>query len=67
MKLVTTPHVPTTKKVAGKRLAHLFPALPGQSGYFKRRRRLVDTIEWLLGVFASQSPGDPHDRLRHTA
>lgn len=44
-------------RVAAKRLEHLFPQLPAQPGYFKRRRRLVDTIEWLLGVFASQSPG----------
>jgi hypothetical protein len=43
--------------VARKRLIHLFPCLPGQAGYFKRRRRLADAIEWLLGVFASQSPG----------
>src|SRR5665213_3856626 len=43
--------------VARKRLAHLFPQLPAQPGYVKRRRRLADTIEWLLGVFASQSPG----------
>jgi hypothetical protein len=48
--------------VAGKRLAHLFPELPAQPGYFKRRRRLAATIEWLLGVFASQSPG-VHDDL----
>ena len=31
--------------------------LPSQSGYYKRRRRLADAIEWLLGVFAAQSPG----------
>jgi len=43
--------------VAGKRLRHLFPELPQQAGYFKRRRRLVDMLEWLMGVFASQSPG----------
>ena len=43
--------------VAGKRLRHLFPQLPQQSGYFKRRRRLAETLEWLMGVFASQSPG----------
>src|SRR5665213_3214517 len=30
-------------KVARKRLAHLFPRLPAQPGYFKRRRRLADT------------------------
>jgi Transposase DDE domain len=49
--------------VAGKRLAHLFPQLPQQSGYFKRRRRLADTLEWLMGVFASQSPGFYDDLL----
>jgi Transposase DDE domain len=50
-------------KVAAKRLSHLFPQLPAQPGYFKRRRRLADTIEWLLGVFASQSPGFEDDLL----
>jgi len=50
-------------KVARKRLRHLFPQLPAQSGYFKRRRRLADTIEWLIGVFASQSPGFEDDLL----
>jgi hypothetical protein len=49
--------------VAGKRLAHLFPQLPAQPGYFKRRRRLAETIEWLLGIFASQSPGFQDDLL----
>ena len=49
--------------VARKRLAHLFPELPAQPGYFKRRRRLVETIEWLLGIFASQSPGFEDDLL----
>jgi hypothetical protein len=43
--------------VAAKRLSHLFPQLPKQPGYFKRRRRLTETLEWLTGVFASQSPG----------
>lgn len=50
-------------KVAGKRLGHLFPALPAQPGYFKRRRRLADTIEWLMSMFASQSPGFTDDLL----
>src|SRR3954468_16900838 len=49
--------------VAAKRLAHLFPRLPQQPGYFKRRRRLADTLEWLMGVFASQSPGAADDLL----
>ena len=43
--------------VAAKRLAHLFPQLPQQPGYHKRRARLVRTIDWLIGMFASQSPG----------
>ena len=43
--------------VASKRLSHLFPQLPKQPGYLKRRRRLADTIEWLCGVFAQDSPG----------
>ena len=49
--------------VARKRLVHLFPQLPAQAGYFKRRRRLSDTIEWLLAHFASQSPGFCDDVL----
>ena len=43
--------------VASKHLRHLFPRVPRQAGYFKRRRRLSDTLEWLMSVFASQSPG----------
>lgn len=49
--------------VAAKRLGHLFPQLPKQPGFHKRRRRLADTIEWLTGVFASQSPGFQDDLL----
>src|SRR5215208_7641762 len=49
--------------VAAKRLSHLFPRLPQQPGYFKRRRRLADTLEWLMGIFASQSPGVEDDLL----
>jgi len=44
-------------KVARKRLTHLFPAIPSQPAYFKRRRRLADQLEWLMAMFASQSPG----------
>ncbi|MDQ3769595.1 MAG: hypothetical protein M3370_09000, partial [Actinomycetota bacterium] len=47
--------------VARKRLRHLFPELPAQPGFHKRRRRLSDTIEWLVGIFASQSPGSGDD------
>ncbi len=49
--------------VAAKRLGHLFPQLPKQPGYFKRRRKLTETLEWLLGIFASQSPGFGDDLL----
>jgi len=30
--------------VASKYLRHLFPKIPAQPGYFKRRRRLTDTL-----------------------
>jgi DDE family transposase len=43
--------------VARKRLAELFPQLPLQPGFHKRRRRLTETIEWLIGVFAADCPG----------
>jgi hypothetical protein len=49
--------------IARKRLSHLFPELPKQPGYHKRRARLAETIEWLVGVFASQSPGFHDDLL----
>ena len=44
-------------KVARLRLGHLFPKLPQQPGYWKRRRRLTETIEWLTAMFAQDSPG----------
>jgi Transposase DDE domain len=50
-------------KVARKRLAHLFPQIPSQPAYFKRRRRLADQLEWLMGMFASESPGSRDDLL----
>jgi Transposase DDE domain len=43
--------------VARQRLRHLFPKLPAQPGYWKRRQRLADAIEWLIGVFAQDCPG----------
>jgi hypothetical protein len=49
-------------KVARKQLLHLFPRLTQRSGFHKRRERLSDTIEQLIGVFASDSPGF-HDDL----
>ena len=44
-------------RTAIKQLGHLFPGLTRRSGFFKRRDRLADTIEWLIGMFASRSPG----------
>jgi hypothetical protein len=49
-------------RTARKQLSHLFPVVPNRPGYVKRRQRLSDTIEWLMGVFASDSPGF-HDDL----
>jgi hypothetical protein len=43
--------------VAERRLGALFPKLPRQPGFHKRRRRLTETIEWLIGVFADDCPG----------
>lgn len=31
--------------------------MPKQPGFHKRRAKLTETIEWLIGVFAAQSPG----------
>jgi transposase len=50
-------------RFAHRQLGHLFPLLPGQSAYFKRRRRLADTIEWLMAHFAQQSPGASDELL----
>jgi Transposase DDE domain len=44
-------------KAARRQLGHLFPYLPSQDALHKRRDRLAETIEWLVAVFASQSPG----------
>ena len=44
-------------RAARRQLAHLFPYLPSQDALHKRRARLTETIEWLIGVFAKQSPG----------
>jgi Transposase DDE domain len=46
-------------RAARRQLGHLFPFLPRQDALHKRRARLAETIEWLLGVFAARSPG--HD------
>ena len=49
--------------IAARQLGHLFPRRPGQSGHHKRRRALAETIEWLIGVFAQQSPGHVDELL----
>jgi hypothetical protein len=48
--------------VARRRLGHLFPRIPRQSAYLKRRKALAESIDWLAGVFAAASPGY-HDDL----
>jgi Transposase DDE domain len=44
-------------RAARRQLGHLFPYLPSQDALHKRRARLAETIEWLVGVFVSRSPG----------
>ncbi len=48
-------------RAARRQLRHLFPVLPSQDALHKRRRRLTETIEWLIGVFAAASPGFDDD------
>lgn len=43
-------------RFAKRRLGHLFPCLPGQSGYNKRVRELAPQIVWLAGHLARLSP-----------
>jgi transposase len=47
---------------ARTRLSHLFPRLPAQPGYWKRRQRCTETIDWLIAMFAQDSPGH-HDSM----
>jgi hypothetical protein len=48
-------------RAARRQLGHLFPSLPTQDALHKRRARLAETIEWLIGVFAAASPGATDD------
>ena len=50
-------------RAARRQLGHLFPKLPRQDAFHKRRARLAQTIEWLVGVFAARSPGHDDDLL----
>jgi hypothetical protein len=38
-------------------LRHLFPYLPGQSGYNKRLRKLAGTLNWLIGMLGRDTSG----------
>lgn len=49
--------------VARSRLCHLFPRLPLRPAYYKRRARLAEAIEALIGQFAAMSPGFYDDLL----
>jgi hypothetical protein len=48
---------------AKRRLVHLFPVIPTQDAFHKRRARPQSSIEWLIDIFASQSPGYHDDLL----
>jgi DDE family transposase len=50
-------------RAARRQLGHLFPSLPSQDAFHKRRARLAETVEWLIGVFAAQSPGASDDLI----
>ena len=39
---------------ARKRLGHLFPVLPDQPGFHKRRGQLTESIDWLSAVIGRQ-------------
>ena len=44
-------------RAAARQLGDLFPQLPRQDGYWKRRARLAEPIEALMAAFAHDSPG----------
>src|SRR4051794_41807762 len=44
-------------RAARRQLGHLFPSLPSQDALHKRRARLAEPVEWVIGVFAPPSPG----------
>lgn len=59
--LMGTPSDRRFLRAAKRQLGHLFPVLPSQDALHKRRARLAETIEWLVGVFAERSPGHADD------
>jgi hypothetical protein len=50
-------------RAARRQIGHLFPHLPAQDAYHKRRARLLEAIEWLFGIFCSKSRGAEDDLL----
>jgi hypothetical protein len=60
--IIGCPEDPRFLARARKELRHLFPELPRQPGYWKRRRNLAATIERLVAIFAAECPG-AHDDL----
>ena len=50
-------------RAARRQLGHLFPVLPSQDAFHKRRARLAEAIAWLTGIFAGMSPGSGDDLL----
>jgi hypothetical protein len=59
--IMGVPEDPRFLARADNELRHLFPQLPQQPGYWKRRRRLVATIERLVAIFAAECPGARDD------
>src|SRR5206468_9534809 len=55
------PEDPRFLARARNELRGLFPELPQQPGYWKRRRRLAATIERLCALFAAECPGARDD------
>jgi len=55
------PEDPRFLAIAPGRIGHLFPELPKQPGFHKRRRRLGATIERLVEAFAAECPGADDD------
>ncbi len=51
-------------RFAKRRLGHLFPSIPGQSGYHKRVRGRAPQSVWLAGYLARVSPSWCDQRLR---
>jgi len=57
------PEDPRFLAQAPARIGHLFPELPKQPGFHKRRRKLAATIERLAAILAAECPGAADDLL----